>query len=444
MQKTFEFPKHNIYMIDLFCGAGGTTTAAEKAKTNIKVIGCINHDENAIKSHKANHPKCQHYTEDIRTIDLTSLKLLIDELRRKEPGCKIAIWASLECTNFSRAKCGPKDPDSRTLAEDLFRYLDVFNPDFLWIENVQEFLKWGPLDENNKPIKELEGKSFEDWKDKIINQYNYKGFWKDILCSADYGGYTIRKRLFMQFSKRKNEIGIPKPTTPNTWKPVKDVLDLDILGESMFTRKKDYVWRTHRRIYKGLLKFGTLERFGFVYNGQIGFQDLNKPSKTLLTKDRISFVTPVFIKQDYRKVTNRSLCKPMTSLTTVPKVDLIHFVHNPQYGGSNRSINQPCCTVIARQDKAPLGLTSARKGNFAFKDFPTDDEYMLKIKAFCRENNIEDILIRPLNVNEMLRIQGFPNDYVLIGNEGEKKKYIGNSVEVNVASKLFQAISEAV
>lgn len=444
MQKIIEFPKHKIYVIDLFCGAGGTSTAINESNTQIEVIACINHDKNAILSHQANHPNCLHYIEDIRTIDLSPLKKIIDDLRRKEPGCKIAIWASLECTNFSRAKCGPKDPDSRTLAEDLFRYLDVFNPDFLWIENVQEFLTWGPLDEDNKPIKELQGASFEVWRNEIQTKYNYKGFWKDILCSADFGGYTIRKRLFIQFSKNEYEIGIPKPTTPDDWNPVKDVLDLNTLGVSMFNRKKDYVWKTHRRIFKGLEKFGHENRFGYKYYGQGGYVKIHNPCCTLTTKDRVSLVTPVFIKQDFGKLTNRPLCKPMASIIIVPKADIVHFVHNPQYGGSNRSINKPACTVIARQDKAPLGLTSATSGSFTLKDKASDDEWMLKIKAYCRENNIHDILVRPLNVNEMLRIQGFPEGYVLVGNKGEKKKYIGNSVEVNVGIALFKSIAEVV
>lgn len=46
--------------IDLFCGAGGTSTGVENARIDgrkcAKVIACVNHDANAIASHAANHP----------------------------------------------------------------------------------------------------------------------------------------------------------------------------------------------------------------------------------------------------------------------------------------------------------------------------------------------------------------------------------------------------
>ncbi|MDR2970098.1 MAG: DNA cytosine methyltransferase, partial [Tannerellaceae bacterium] len=64
----------NIYYIDLFCGAGGTSTGVELAQINgqkvARVIACVNHDKNAIASHKANHPLALHFTEDIRTLRL--------------------------------------------------------------------------------------------------------------------------------------------------------------------------------------------------------------------------------------------------------------------------------------------------------------------------------------------------------------------------------------
>lgn len=439
MQNKINFPLDKIYMIDLFCGAGGTSTAAQLSNTKVQVIACINHDAKAIESHKANHPNCLHYTEDIRTVNLMPLLEVVKAIRRNEPGSKIAIWASLECTHFSKAKSGPKNADSRTLAYDLLRYLHVFNPDFLWIENVEEFLSWGPLDSKNNPIQSKKGQTFKTWKAIVQKWYGLQHYRKDILCSADFGGYTIRKRLFLQFSKRPQQIGIPKPTTSNNWKPVKDVLDLHLKGQSIFTRKNPYCSNTHRKIFIGIQKFVN-ERFFMAYYGAGGYVDIKKPSWTLTTKDRFSLVSPLAIKLS----NNKELCNPMNTDSLVKKCSSIYFVHNPQYGGSNRSINEPCCTVIARQDKAPLQLTSATTGKFMFNDLPSDDEWMLQIKDFCRENDIQDILVRPLNIQEMLRIQGFPRGYKLIGTKGDQKKFIGNSVEVNVGIALFKAIDQAV
>lgn len=111
-----------LLYIDLFCGAGGTSTGVEKARLEneqcAKVIACVNHDKNAIASHAANHPDALHFTEDIRTLNLSPLVSHLQKCRAEYPEALIVLWASLECTNFSKAKGGqPRDADSRTLAE---------------------------------------------------------------------------------------------------------------------------------------------------------------------------------------------------------------------------------------------------------------------------------------------------------------------------------------
>ena len=136
--------------IDLFCGAGGTSTGVEAARLHgeqvAKVIACVNHDANAIASHAANHPDALHFVEDIRTLNLDRLLAHVEVSRKQYPAARVVLWASLECTNFSIAKGGQsRDADSRTLAEHLFRYIDALRPDYIQIENVKEFMTWGPL-----------------------------------------------------------------------------------------------------------------------------------------------------------------------------------------------------------------------------------------------------------------------------------------------------------
>ena len=179
-----------LLYIDLFCGAGGTSTGVEKANYKerkcAKVIACVNHDANAIASHAANHPEAQHYTEDMRTLDLRPLAEHTAEMRRMYPMAKVVLWASLECTNFSRAKGGqPRDADSRTLAEHLFRYIEALTPDYIQIENVEEFMSWGDLDENGKPISRDKGRLYTNWVDNV-KAYGYK-FDHRILNAANYG-----------------------------------------------------------------------------------------------------------------------------------------------------------------------------------------------------------------------------------------------------------------
>lgn len=55
---------------------------------------------------------------------------------------------------------------------------------------------------------------------------------------------------------------------------------------------------------------------------------------------------------------------------------------------------------------------------------------------------IGDIKMRMLKIPELLKIQGFPNEYKLQGTQTEQKKYIGNSVHPLVVKKWIESIAE--
>lgn len=98
---------HELLYIDLFCGAGGTSTGVETARRNgercAKVIACVNHDANAIASHAANHPEALHFTEDIRTLELSPLVAHTAAMRRAYPDAFVVLWASAWISSVS---CG--------------------------------------------------------------------------------------------------------------------------------------------------------------------------------------------------------------------------------------------------------------------------------------------------------------------------------------------------
>lgn len=188
-------------------------------------------------------------------------------LRRQYPDAFVVLWASLECTNFSRAKGGlPRDADSRTLAEHLFRYIEALNPDYIQIENVEEFMSWGDLDERGKPVSKDAGRLYRKWVANVRG-YGYD-FGHRILNAADFGAYTSRRRFFGIFARRGLPIVFPKPTHAKNpaqgdlfgqqlrkWRPVREVLDLEDAGESIFDRKKPLVEASLARIHAGLVKF---------------------------------------------------------------------------------------------------------------------------------------------------------------------------------------------
>jgi DNA (cytosine-5)-methyltransferase 1 len=244
-------------IVDLFCGAGGTTTGFVQAELEgngiAQVIACVNHDPKAIKSHWQNHKEVKHFEEDIRTLDLTELIVLVRYYRIKYPDAYLILWASLECTNFSKAKGGqPRDADSRTLA-------------YVQIENVVEFMSWGPLDANGKPVSKKNGQDWMRWR-KLICSHGYQDEWRE-LNSANYGAYTSRNRLFGIFARPGLPIAWPEPTHAKKpsiasmhgdlkkWKAVKEVLDFSDQGESIFNRKTPLVDPSLERIYAGLVKY---------------------------------------------------------------------------------------------------------------------------------------------------------------------------------------------
>ena len=550
-----------LLYIDLFCGAGGTSTGVEHATINgekcAKVIACVNHDANAIASHAANHPDALHFTEDIRTLELGPLVKHVDETKRKYPDAKTVLWASLECTNFSNAKGGkPRDADSRTLAEHLFRYIDALYTDYIYIENVKEFMYWGELDEHGKPVSRDHGRLYMKWVNKV-KSYGYDYDWR-LLNAADYGAYTSRRRFFGIFGKKGLPIAFPEQTHAKNgdegelfhlykkWNAVREVLDLDDEGASIFTKKKPLCEKTLERIYAGLVKFvaGGKKRHDDMilkYNsmnskGNYKPVSTDQPSPTVACQNRLGYVKFNFLSKQYSgdpMSKNQSIDKPAGTLTCIdhhaflsvffgngynssidspaptetqkdrnafvsvvplndcsidvnepmpdvpldkvsvvterfmaseysgggqissletvnpsvlcnPKQKLVsadQFLMNPySFQSDGGSIDNPCFTLIARMDKMPPYIITTDQGELGIVINENDSRMTVEIKKFMALYGIVDIKMRMLNIQELKRIQGFPDDYILIGTQAEQKKFLGNAVEVNMARVLCEAL----
>ena len=552
-----------LLYIDLFCGAGGTSTGVESARYDgrkcAKVIACVNHDVNAIASHAANHPDAVHFTEDIRTLNLAPMVMHMERMKKRYPEAHVVLWASLECTNFSKAKGGqPRDADSRTLAEHLFRYIEALKPDYIQIENVEEFMCWGDLDENGKPVSRDRGRCYVRWVN-AVRGYGYDYDWR-ILNAADYGAYTSRKRFFGQFARKGLPIVFPQQTHakraevdsvlntlfPDQYKPwnaVRDVLDLQDEGTSIFGKKKPLCEKTLERIYAGLVKFvagGKKQHEAWIlkYNSmnqqhhhnapsidapcptvavqnrlgivKVNFlskqfsgdpmgknQGIDRPAGTVTCRDHHAFVTAYFgngyntsIDEPNPTVTTKErhalvvadgidLDKPMPdvpldkvkllsrqfianeysgggqisdlddvcpAILTTPKQKVVsadQFLANPfSYKSDGNSIDSPCFTLIARMDKMPPYLVTTEHGDLGIAIYETDSPMTRKVKEFMAMYGIIDVKMRMLNIRELKRIMGFPEDYTLVGTQAEQKKYIGNAVEVNMARVLCEALCD--
>lgn len=356
-----------LLYIDLFCGAGGTSTGVENARYAdeqcAKVVACVNHDVNAIASHAANHPDALHFTEDIRTLELSPLVAHVERMKKIYPDALVVLWASLECTNFSKAKGGqPRDADSRTLAEHLFRYIEAINPDYIQIENVEEFMSWGDMDEKGHPISKDKGRCYEKWK-RNVRKYGYDFDWR-ILNAADYGAYTTRKRFFGIFAKRGLPIVFPEPThckdgksdmfgKLEKWKPVKEVLDFSDEGDSIFCRKKPLAEKTLERIYAGLIKFvaGGKDAFISRYNTarpQDTVKSIDEPCGVLTTANRFAKVQVSFLSKQF---SGQPDCKNISvegPAGTITCKDHHAFVSAYYGNGHNHSVELPAPTVTTK------------------------------------------------------------------------------------------------
>ena len=84
-----------LFVIDLFCGAGGLSEGVEEARLDGnrcgKVVCCVNHDKNAILSHDANIPDALHFIEDIRTLELSPISTIVERIRQLYPDAMIML-----------------------------------------------------------------------------------------------------------------------------------------------------------------------------------------------------------------------------------------------------------------------------------------------------------------------------------------------------------------
>ena len=421
-----------LLYIDLFCGAGGTSTGVNLARVDgqdcARVIACVNHDEKAIASHASNHPDAMHFTEDIRTLELSPLVDHLNKCRMMNPDAFVVLWASLECTNFSKAKGGkPRDADSRTLAEHLFRYIEAIAPDYIQIENVEEFMSWGDVGANGKPISMDKGKAYCRWI-RNVKKYGYN-FEHRILNAADFGAYTSRKRFFGIFAKDGLPISFPEPThakkpeiglfgSLKKWKPVKEVLDFSDEGRSIFNREKPLSEKTLERIFAGLVKFvaGGKDKFMVKYNsmsqsGKYQPPSVDDPCPVVATQNRLAIAQVSFLSKQFGghpDSKNLSTDSPAGTLTANPKHKLV-TVKRPDAQ----------CQIAVSPDDSPMTK---------------------KIKGFMVQYSIADIKMRMLKIGELKLIMGFPENYILVGNQTEQKKFIGNAVEVNMARVLCESL----
>lgn len=307
---------HGELIVDNFAGGGGASTGIELA-TGYSVDIAINHDPEAIRMHKMNHPNTKHYCEDVWQVDPV----------KACGGYPVGLaWFSPDCKHFSKAKGGkPKDKNIRGLAWVACRWAGLVRPRVIMLENVEEFKTWGPLNRSHRPIKSKTGKTYQ----KFIQQLQELGYEVQTkeLVAVDYGAPTMRKRFFLIARCDGVPIMWPEPTHgPADSEAVKagllkayvgayTQLDFSLPCPSIFDTseeiKEKYGIRavrplapkTMERIARGLKKFVLENPEPFIiqcnHGGERRPNDIREPMPTITGKHGYGVVEPYMIPIGY-------------------------------------------------------------------------------------------------------------------------------------------------
>ena len=252
-----------IRVVDLFCGAGGSSTGAEKAIAGIggeMELVAVNHWNTAVATHAANHPTARHLVEDVSIVDPEEVV---------KEGRLDLLMASPECRFHSRARGGkPIHDQGRIHAWVIFNWLTKLDIKAVLVENVPEFVDWGKLNSEGRPDKAHKGEHFQAWF-MTFHALGYHAEWR-MLNAADYGDATTRTRFFLMARKDGMPILWPEPSHAKgdtgmfpgrrRWRGAREIIDWSNQGRSLLDdpkyRKKPLSVKTRRRIARGLERFG--------------------------------------------------------------------------------------------------------------------------------------------------------------------------------------------
>lgn len=467
-------------IVDNFAGGGGASTGIEMA-TGYSVDIAINHDPEAIRMHKANHPSTKHYCESVWDVDP------IQACKGHPVGL---AWFSPDCKHFSKAKGGkPKDKAIRGLAWVALRWAGLVRPRVIILENVEEFKTWGPLNRSHRPIKNKQGVTFK----KFVKQFKELGYDVEFneLVAADYGAPTKRKRFFMIARCDGKPIKWPKHTHgPLNSEEVKaglvkpyvgayTKLDFSIPCPSIFDTsaeiKEKYGIRavrpladkTMQRIARGIKKFVIDNQEPFIvpigYGERRGqaprIHDIREPLPTIVSSGKHYLCAPALIQ--YHSETSKDdvrgqmIKEPLMTVDGSNRYSLVtSFLSKFYKSGTGQDIREPLHTITTSaghfgEVRAFLikyyGEGTGQDIKEPLDTITSKDRFGL-VTIEGVEYQIVDIGLRMLEPKELYGCQGFPDDYIIDHDfEGktysrtEQVKRCGNAVPPPFAQAIVKA-----
>lgn len=362
---------HGELIVDNFAGGGGASTGIELA-TGYSVDIAINHDPEAIKMHKANHPNTKHYCENVWSVDPV----------KACNGHPVGLaWFSPDCKHFSKAKGGkPKDKNIRGLAWVALRWAGLVRPRVIMLENVEEFKTWGPLNRGHHPIKAKQGKTFEKFVQQL-NDLEYTVEFKELIA-ADYGAPTMRKRFFMiarcdgkpivwpepthgPADSEAVKVGLLKPyvgayTQIDFSRPCPSIFDTseEIKEKYGIRAVRPLAQKTMDRIARGFIKFVLNNPKPFIiqcnHGGERRPNDIREPMPTITGKHGYGIVEPYMVQigqTGFTKDRSKDVREPLTTIVSKNEHCLIsptliqYHSETSKDGVRGQTIEDPIMTV---------------------------------------------------------------------------------------------------
>lgn len=435
--------------IDLFAGGGGWSLGWQQA-TGVSPAVAVNHCPHAIRLHTLNHPATRHFCEAVQAVD-----------PRAAAAGRRVDWLHLspDCTHFSRAKGGqPRQQGIRGLAWLGVDWAEAVRPTIVSLENVAEFEGWGPLDADGAPIRERAGETFREFVEELTG-LGYRVEWR-VLCAADFGAPTIRRRLFLVARRDGNPIRWPEPThgegRTHPWRAAAECIEWSIPCPSIFARKRPLADATCRRIAAGVVRYvlhgepflvclthgGRTEPLAqplrtttAAHGGERAGQapralDLGEPLGTVVAGGAKHGLVAAFLARHYQGMVGEDLRRPLPTVTAIDHHSLVaahlrgdrarevaaFVVQYYSSGGQTSRVSDPLPSVVAK----------ARHG-------------LVTVTVDGVDHVIADIGLRMLTPRELARAQGFPDSYVLEGTKAQQIARIGNSVVPQLAAALVRA-----
>lgn len=446
-------------VIDNFAGGGGASTGIELGLGRPVDIA-VNHDPEAVAMHDINHPHTRHFCESVWEVDP---RVIAD-------GRPVDLaWFSPDCKHFSKAKGGtPVSKEIRGLAWAAIRYAATVKPKVIMLENVEEFVTWGPIAGDGRPCPKNKGRTFAAFTN-ALRRLGYQVDWRE-LRACDYGAPTIRKRLFLIARRDGQPIVWPQPTHGDPaseavkrkqlkpWRTAAEIIDWSLPCPSIFDRQRPLAENTLRRIARGLQRYVLEAKQPFIVNGQAAFltEHANGSSQRNMPVGHFALVSAFLAKHYGGNYTGpgSSMAEPVPTVTTVDHNALVtsHLVklrnncigqdlHEPMHtlttGGHMGEVRAFLLKYYGTGDGQPLGEplhTVTTKDRMAL--------VMVKGEPY----QIVDIGMRMLEPHELYAAQGFPADYIHSHTADGKRlskaaqvRMCGNSVCPPVAAALVRA-----